>query len=73
MLSYQMKTRYDREADAMYIKLTNNEVDHTRKIDKNTIIDFAKDGSIIGIEILFVRERVPELLKEFKVSQECNV
>ncbi|MEK6940761.1 MAG: DUF2283 domain-containing protein [Nanoarchaeota archaeon] len=68
-----MKTRYDREADAMYIKLTNNEVDHTRKIDKNTIIDFAKDGSIIGIEILFVRERVPELLKEFKVSQECNV
>lgn len=63
-----MKIRYDPEADAMYIKLRDSEVASTKKIDKNTILDLDKDGQVIGIELLFVKENNPNLLKEFQVE-----
>ena len=33
-----------------------------------TILDFNKEGQVIGVEILFVKERNPNLLKELKVE-----
>ena len=63
-----MKIRYDKDADAMYIKLKEDEIVNTKEIDRNTIIDLNKKGEIIGIEILFVKERNPKLLKELKVE-----
>ena len=63
-----MKITYDQEADAMYIELQKAEVAKTKKIDENTLLDFDKKGKVIGIEILFVKERVPQLLKEVKVE-----
>ena len=63
-----MRIRYDPEADAMYIKFREDKVDHTKEIDENTILDFNKKGQVIGVEILFVRERNPNLLKEFRVE-----
>lgn len=61
-----MKIRYDPDADAMYITLREGEVDHTREIDENTIVDFDGKDQVIGVEILFVKERNPSLLKEFQ-------
>ncbi len=61
-----MKIRYDPEADAMYIKFREDKVDHTAELDENTIIDYNKENEVIGVEILFVRERNPNLLKEFQ-------
>ncbi len=63
-----MKMRYDPDADAMYITLRKGDVHHTKEIDKNTIIDFDRNGSILGIEILFVQERNPSLLEELKAE-----
>ncbi|MBI2580182.1 DUF2283 domain-containing protein [Candidatus Woesearchaeota archaeon] len=63
-----MKIRYDPDADAMYITLREGEVHRTSEVDKNTIIDFDEKGDVVGIEILFVKERNPSLLKEFKVE-----
>ena len=63
-----MKIKYDPEADAMFIRFNQDKVDHTKEVDKNTLIDFNKDGQVIGVEVLFVRERNPNLLKEFKVE-----
>lgn len=63
-----MKIRYDPDADALYIRLRNEEVHHTKEVDDNTILDFNKDGQVIGVEILFVKERNPELLREFQVE-----
>ncbi len=63
-----MKIRYDPEADAMYIKLRDSEVVKTKKIDRNTILDLDKNGQVIGIELLFVKENNPNLLKEFQVE-----
>ncbi|MDP4012855.1 MAG: DUF2283 domain-containing protein [Candidatus Nanoarchaeia archaeon] len=64
-----MKVRYDPDADAMYITLNDDEVDVTRKLDDNTLLDFNKKGELVGIELLFVKERNPEILKNFKVDK----
>ena len=61
-----MNIKYDPDADAMYIRITQNEVDYTKEIDDNTIVDLDKDGQIIGIELLFVKERIPEFLKDLE-------
>ena len=63
-----MKIRYDPDADAMYIRLSDEEIDKTLKIDDNTILDYDKKGQLVGIEILFVKERMPTLLKEIKME-----
>ena len=63
-----MKIRYDPEADAMYIKFRDDKVDHTQELDKDTIIDYNKANQVIGVELLFVKERNPNILKEFQVE-----
>ncbi len=63
-----MKTTYDPEADAMYIYIKEEDVEKTKPIDKNIILDFNKKGEVVGIEILWVKERVLELLKILKIK-----
>lgn len=63
-----MKITYDPDADAMYIYLKEGKSFKTKEVDDNTILDYDNKGNVIGIEILFVKERMPQLLKEFKVE-----
>ncbi|MBI2657808.1 DUF2283 domain-containing protein [Candidatus Woesearchaeota archaeon] len=63
-----MRIRYDSDADAMYISLKKDKVAKTKEIDENTVIDFNKKGDVIGVEILFVKERNPNILKELQVD-----
>ena len=55
-----MEITYDKEADAMYIKFKEGEFDANKKIDKYTIADLDKEGNVLGIELLWVSERMPE-------------
>ncbi len=52
-----MKITYDKDADAMYIELTNKKFSKCKEIDKNTILDLDDEGNVIGIELLFVSKR----------------
>ena len=61
-----MKIRYDPEADAMYIKLRSGKITKTKEIDENIYIDLDKNKQVIGIEILSVKEKNPDLLKQFQ-------
>ncbi|MEK6792420.1 MAG: DUF2283 domain-containing protein [Nanoarchaeota archaeon] len=54
-----MKITYDKEADAMYVELTDKKFSKCKEIDKNTILDLDEEGNVIGIEILFVSKRFP--------------
>ena len=63
-----MKIKYDPDADAMYLTLRKDKVARTKEIDENTVIDFNKKGQVIGVEILFVKERNPSVLKELQVE-----
>ena len=64
-----MKLQYDNKADAVYITLRQAEVAHTKKVDTNTILDYDNKGQIIGIELLFVTENNPDLIKEISAEQ----
>lgn len=68
-----MKITYDNEADALYIKLKESEVHKTKEADENTILDYDRNGNLIGIEILFVKERMPSLLKSLKDVKVENI
>ncbi|MBN1386539.1 DUF2283 domain-containing protein [Candidatus Woesearchaeota archaeon] len=61
-----MKIRYDTEADAMYISIIESPIQSTEELDKNTILDFNKEGRLVGIELLFIKERNPQLLTELR-------
>lgn len=64
-----MKIDYDPDADAMNINLRKGEVAKTIELDENVMIDIDKSGEILDIEILFVKERNPEILKAFKIKE----
>jgi len=55
-----MRITYDKEADAVYIKLTNEKFSKTKIIDKNTILNLDENGNLIGIELLFVSKHLPK-------------
>ncbi len=63
-----MKITYEKDADAMYIRLNEKKVAKTKEIDQNTIIDDDERGDVIGIGLLFVKERIPSLLKDIQVE-----
>ena len=54
-----MEIRYDKEADAMYIKFREGEFGSNKVIDRETIIDLDKKGNLLGIELLSVSRRIP--------------
>ena len=53
-----MKITFDKEADAVYIELSNGEFASNKKIDNETIIDLDKEGRIIAIELLNVSKKI---------------
>lgn len=66
---------FESQADAVYIKFSDRNVEDTRKIDETTIIDLDKDGEVIGRELLNASSRfsgLSELSIDF-TGQEATV
>ena len=62
-----MRIRYDAKAKAVYIYLTDipssfGIVDHTQELTDNVLVDWMKDGTLYGIDVLCVEEK--PLIKE---------
>lgn len=53
-----MKVRYDSEIDAMFIKFQEGEYEFSKEVGDGIVIDFSKDGKVLGIEILDASEKV---------------
>jgi len=64
-----MKITYDADADAMYIYIVDRDVFKTKKINDNTLVDLDEEGNIIGMEILFVKKRMPDFLDEVELEK----
>ena len=47
-----MKMHYSHEADALYIRLKENNIENTEEVSDNIIMDYDKDGNVVGIEVL---------------------
>ncbi|MBI3973987.1 MAG: DUF2283 domain-containing protein [Chloroflexi bacterium] len=56
-----MRVEHDPEADAVYVYLTDDTetpVAETRELDDARMIDYAADGTVVGVEFLGVSEGV---------------
>ena len=47
-----MKITFDKEANALYIKILEENIAYSKEITPNIIVDFSKDNKPVGIEIL---------------------
>ncbi|MDD9898892.1 MAG: DUF2283 domain-containing protein [Candidatus Melainabacteria bacterium] len=67
-----MKIKIDNESDAMYISFVEDaEVIESEEIKPGLIVDYNKEEKIVGIELVGIREKMPELdLKN--ISLETN-
>tara|TARA_Y100000310_G_C20277661_1_gene621059 strand:- start:443 stop:655 length:213 start_codon:yes stop_codon:yes gene_type:complete len=55
-----MEISYDKEADAVYIKLKSGKFSENKKVNDLTILDLDEKGEILGIEILDASKRIPK-------------
>jgi uncharacterized protein YuzE len=64
-----MKITIDKEANAMYIEVSDEKFAKNKKIDDETILDLDADGKIIGIELLNVSKRMTkDFLSDIRVQ-----
>jgi uncharacterized protein YuzE len=52
-----MKIEYDREVDALYIRLQEKYVTRTVEIEEGLNLDLDEKGKLIGLEVLDATER----------------
>ncbi|MBI1264115.1 MAG: DUF2283 domain-containing protein [Alphaproteobacteria bacterium] len=55
-----MAIKYDREADAAYLRLTDAQVVESDEVAEGIVIDVDADNKIVGIEVLHASKRLPE-------------
>ena len=51
-----MRVRYDEEVDALYIRLKEAPCHESDEIKPGLVLDYDKDGNVVGIEILDASE-----------------
>ncbi len=64
-----MKIEYDREVDALYIRIQEKKVFKTREIEEGINIDIDENNKIIGLEVLDATKKYP-LMDIFNISTE---
>jgi uncharacterized protein YuzE len=52
-----MKIEYDSEVDALYIRIQEKMVSHTKELEEGINIDLDEKNKIIGLEIIGATER----------------
>jgi uncharacterized protein YuzE len=55
-----MRLRIDKEDDALYFRLDESAIADSKEIRPGVILDFDKDGRVVGIEFLGIKARIPE-------------
>ena len=64
-----MKIEYDREVDALYIRLQEKYVGRTVELEEGLNLDLDENGKLIGLEVLDATERY-SLADIFNISTE---
>ena len=54
-----MKSRYDPEADALYVSFSDAPIIESEELRPGFIFDFDADGRVVGLEVLDASERLP--------------
>jgi len=58
-----MRLKVDKEADALYFRLDETEIVESEEVQPGVILDFDRDGRVVGVEMLAISTRTePETL-----------
>jgi len=55
------KFEYDKEADAMYISLSDKPFAYTEVVNDSHYVDYSADNTPIGIDLLSISKRLSEV------------
>ena len=62
-----MRVRVDKAADAVYVNLTEREIEESEEVADGIVVDYDAQGRIVGVEILDASKRTADdtVLKQF--------
>ncbi len=55
-----MRLRIDKEDNALYLRLDESAIVDSEEVRPGVILDFDKDGRVVGVEFLGITARIPE-------------
>lgn len=62
-----MRLKIDQENDVLYFRLDETAIFKSEEIQPGVILDYDKNGQVIGIEILGIQSRIdPEKLRKLQ-------
>ncbi|MCX5770830.1 MAG: DUF2283 domain-containing protein [Candidatus Hydrogenedentes bacterium] len=62
-----MRLHVDKEADALYLRLDDSKIIESEEVSPGVVLDFDERNQVVGIEILNLSKRTPNLdLREFQ-------
>ena len=56
-----MKLHIDKEADALYLRLDDSKIIESEEVSPGVVLDFNEDNQVVGIELLHLSRRSPQL------------
>lgn len=64
-----MRLKVDRVNDALYLRLDESAIVESEEVEPGIVLDFDKQGRVIGIEILALSSRTdPDKLRVFQLE-----
>ncbi len=64
-----MRIKIDKENDALYLRLDEEAIVESEEVQPGVILDFNKEGRVVGVEILALSSRTePEKLRVFQLE-----
>jgi uncharacterized protein YuzE len=58
-----MRSRYDSEADALYIRFAETAIVESEEVRPGIVLDFDADGKVVAIEVLDASEHLTSRAK----------
>lgn len=56
-----MKLKVDRQADVLYLTLSEAPASRTDEVSPGVLIDYDEQGRVVGIEMLYLSKRTPDV------------
>ena len=55
-----MRLRVAKDDDALYFRLNESAIVESEEVRPGVILDFDKEGRVVGVEFLGIKARIPE-------------
>lgn len=63
-----MNIKYDESVDAIYIQVKDSKVLESEEVSRGVVCDFDSNDDLVGIEVLDVKEKTIEQLKDIGIK-----